>query len=45
MQKEKFSREEFLAMFREDVIRLSRYIPWFEEKCGYDVSQNYTDGD
>ena len=45
MQKEKFSREEFLAMFREDVIRLSRYIPWFEEKCGNDVSQNYTDGD
>ena len=45
MQKERFSREEFLAMFREDVIRLSRYIPWFEEKCGDDVSQNYTDGD
>ena len=45
MQKERLSREEFLAMFREDVIRLSRYIPWFEEKCGSDVSQNYTDGD
>ena len=45
MQRERLSREEFLAMFREDVIRLSRYIPWFEEKCGSDVSQNYTDGD
>ena len=45
MQNEKLSREEFLTMFREDVIRLSRYIPWFEKKSGKDVSQNYTDGD
>lgn len=45
MQKEKLSREEFLMMFREDVIRLSRYIPWFEKKSGNDVSKNYQDGD
>lgn len=45
MQKEKLSREEFLQMFREDVIRLSRYIPWFEKKRGNDVSKNYQDGD
>lgn len=44
MQKEKLSREEFLTMFREDVIRLSRYIPWFEKKSGSDVSKNYQDG-
>lgn len=44
MQKEKLSREEFLMMFREDVIRLSRYIPWFEKKSGSDVSKNYQDG-
>ncbi len=44
MQNEKLSREEFLIMFREDVTRLSRYIPWFEKKSGSDVSQNYTDG-
>lgn len=45
MQNEKLSRDEFLEMFREDVIRLSRYIPWFEKKSGKDVSQNYQDGD
>lgn len=45
MQNEKLSREEFLTMFREDVIRLSRYIPWFEKKSGNDVSKNYADGD
>lgn len=45
MQKEKLSREEFLTMFREDVIRLSRYIPWFEKKSGSDVSKYYQDGD
>ena len=39
------SRDEFLGMFREDVIRLSRYIPWFEKKNGNDVSRNYEDGD
>lgn len=44
MQKEKLSREEFLMMFREDVIRLSRYISWFEKKSGSDVSKNYQDG-
>lgn len=45
MQNGKLSREEFLVMFREDVVRLSRYIPWFEKKSGSDVSKNYTDGD
>lgn len=45
MQKEKLSRDEFLIMFREDVIRLSRYIPWFEKKSGDDVSKYYKDGD
>ena len=45
MQKEKLSRDEFLGMFREDVIRLSRYIPWFEKKSGNDVSKYYEDGD
>ena len=45
MQKEKFSREEFLMMFREDVARLSRYIPWLEAKGGSDVSKYYQDGD
>lgn len=44
MQNEKMSSEEFLEMFREDVIRLSRYIPWLEKKSGNDVSKNYTDG-
>ena len=44
MQREKLSRKEFLEMFREDVIRLSRYIPWFEKKSGNDVSTNYQDG-
>lgn len=39
------SRDEFLSMFREDVIRLSRYIPWFEKKSGNDVSKYYEDGD
>lgn len=39
------SREEFLGMFREDVIRLSRYITWFEKKSGNDVSKYYEDGD
>ena len=39
------SRDEFLGMFREDVIRLSRYIPWLEKKNGNDVSRNYEDGD
>ena len=45
MQNERLSREEFLTMFREDVIRLSRYIPWFEKKSGSDVAKNYQDGD
>jgi hypothetical protein len=45
MQKEKMSKEEFLGMFRDDVIRLSRYIPWLEKKSGADVSQSYADGD
>jgi len=45
MQNEKLSKEEFLYMFREDVIRLSRYIPWLEKKSGKDVSKNYQDGD
>lgn len=45
MQNERLSREEFLTMFREDVIRLSRYIPWFEKKSGSDVAKNYRDGD
>ncbi len=45
MQNEKLSKEEFLYMFREDVIRLSRYIPWLEQKSGKDVSKNYQDGD
>ena len=45
MQKEKLSREAFLEMFREDVIRLSRYTPWFEKKSGDDVSRYYEDGD
>jgi histone H3/H4 len=45
MQKEKLSREEFLWMFREDVIRLSRYIPWLEKKSGTDVYKFYQDGD
>ena len=44
MQREKLSMKEFLEMFREDVIRLSRYIPWFEKKSGNDVSTNYQDG-
>lgn len=39
------SREEFLGMFREDVIRLSRYITWLEKKSGNDVSKYYEDGD
>ena len=45
MQKQKFSREEFLEMFKQDVIRLSKYIPWLEEKSGADVSKYYKDGE
>lgn len=44
MQNDKLSSEEFLEMFRDDVIRLSRYIPWLEKKSGSDVSKNYADG-
>ena len=45
MQKQRFSREEFLEMFTQDVIRLSKYIPWLEEKSGADVSKYYEDGE
>ena len=44
MQKQKYSRDEFLEMFKQDVIRLSKYIPWLEDKSGDDVSKNYQDG-
>ena len=44
MQKQKYSRDEFLEMFKQDVIRLSKYIPWLEDKIGDDVSKNYQDG-
>ncbi len=45
MAKEKYSKDEFLMMFKEDVIRLSKYIPWLESKKGDDVANSYEDGD
>ena len=44
MQNQRYSRDEFLEMFKQDVIRLSKYIPWLEDKSGDDVSKNYQDG-
>ncbi len=44
MQNQRYSRDEFLEMFKQDVIRLSKYIPWLEDKNGDDVSKNYQDG-
>ena len=44
MPNQRYSRDEFLEMFKQDVIRLSKYIPWLEDKSGDDVSKNYQDG-
>lgn len=42
MEKEKLSTEEIVQVYKEDVKRLVRYLPYFEGKKADDVSRQYT---
>lgn len=37
------SREEIIATYKDDVLKLTPYIPWLKAKAGQDVSRNYSD--
>ncbi len=45
MQDGKFSRDEFLGMYKEDTLKLAAYISYFDNKKGRDVASIYGNND
>ena len=39
---EKTTAEETIQHYKEDIVKLSKYIPWLETKSGRDVSSTYS---
>lgn len=44
MQDEKMTKEYYINMYKDDVTKLMKYIPYLEKKSGNDVSHDYQDG-